>query len=1164
MKKTIPKFKLHYLNKLLWTWLLGFLTVNLSFAKEAYSQEKDLSKVYLSIHTDDASILDVFQVISDKTNFAFAFDEENIVEIPKQTLNMDRVTLLAVLEVLSKNTDLRFKSVNSIIHVSRENTPKKKEAEDKIVKGQVTSASDGLSMPGVTVMVKGTQIGTATDADGFYTLAIPDSEGVVLRFSFIGYKSEEALVGSQSTVNVSLQEDLQGLDEVVVVGFGKQKKGSLVSSVTSVNVKELQIPSSNLTHAIAGKVAGVISFQQSGEPGIGTDNSTFFIRGLSTFGTGKIDPLILIDGIESTPLDMARLQPDDISDFSVLKDAAASSIFGARGANGVVLINTKSGEEGKLKVSFRAENRISTNTRNFQLADNITYMQMANESATARSPLAISPYSQFKINSTRDGGDPNLFPNNNWIDKLIKPYTVNQGYNINLSGGTSKGRYFLAATYNRDNGILNVEPINNFNNNIRLNNYSIRSNIDINLTPTTLLIARIYGQFDDYTGPIGGGGGTFSNALNANPVMFPSVYPREKMPFLEHPLFGSARSLDAGAVETTTMYVNPYAEMVKGYQVNKSFNLNPQLEIHQDLDFITEGLRLRVMTYAKRRASVSMNRFYNPFFYSSNINQSDGSYTISVLNDGSSTSIGTPGTEYLNYTEGEKLVESTFWLQGAIDYNRTFGLKHDVGAMLVSYIQHYEAGNPGSLILSLPNRNNGVSGRFTYGFDDRYLAEFNFGYNGSERFEQNNRFGFFPSAGIGYLISNEPFFVPIRGMVSNLKFRATYGIVGNDQIGARDQRFLYMSNVNLNDAAYGYSFGRDEGAPTYSRPGVSISRYANPLITWEKSKQLNVGMDLGLFNNSFELVLDVFRQQRSQILQNVTYIDNAAGLMATPFSNYGKAETKGLDLMVNYSKTVAKKFRIDFRGTFTYASSKAIRVDELDYDENLVHLARRGYSLSQQWGYVAERLFVDLEEVANSPVQFGDAGLLAGDIKYRDINEDGVINTDDMVPIGYPTQPEVIFGFGSTIRYKQFDFNFYFQGAARVSFFINSEAIQPFYQANGYQTGLLQAVADDYWSEENRNVYAFWPRLSDWRVNSNNQTSTWWLRNGSFLRLKNVDIGYTIKEVKKLGIKSGRIYLSSINLLMFSKFKMWDVEMGGNGLGYPIQSVYNLGLSINL
>ncbi|WP_222439171.1 SusC/RagA family TonB-linked outer membrane protein [Echinicola salinicaeni] len=1164
MKNNLLKHVIYMTKLFAFAFIIQCFSMSFILANNGKAQIKSIEDAQVSIEVTNLDIKAAFKEIEKASDYNFVYMDREIKSLPKVTLISNGETLYKVLTDLAQQTKLSFKQVDGNIHVKKNEKFSIVTVEMfKEITGLITD-ENGIPIPGATVLIKGTSTGTATNADGEFSINIPSEGNVTLIVSFIGYKTQEVQVGQQKQLSIILEENLEGLEEVVVVGFGEQKKGSLVSSISSVNVKELKTASSNLTNAIAGKIAGVISFQQGGEPGFGSDNSTFFIRGLSTFGTGKRNPLILIDGIESTPTDMARLQPDDISDFSVLKDAAASSIFGARGANGVVLINTKSGTEGPLKVSLRIENRFSSNTKNFQYADNITYMEMANEAALTRTPTAIPAYSQNKINATRAGEDPYLYPNNNWIDQLIKDYTYNQGFNLNISGGGKTGKYYLAATYNRDNGLLKVDPINNFNNNISLNNYSIRSNIDFNLTKTTKLTARVYGQFDDYNGPIGGGSATFNNARRANPVMFPAVYPQEKMPFVQHPLFGSARTINSTGTETETLFMNPYAEMVKGFQTYKSSNLNPQLEINQDLDFITKGLKVRAMTYLKRRSFVAMDRFYNPFFYESQINPNDGSYTIEVLNDGSADAIGTTGTEYLNYREGEKIVESTFWLQGAIDYNRIFDEKHAVGGMLVSYIQQYEAGNPGSLILSLPNRNMGLSGRFTYGFDDRYLVEMNFGYNGSERFAKKNRFGFFPSAGLGYIISNEPFFTPLRGAISNLKLRATYGVVGNDQIGGRDQRFLYLSNVNLNNGSYGAVFGKGDGIPRYSRDGVSISRYANENITWEESRQLNLGIDLGLFNNSLEIIADAFYQKRTQILQPLTYIDNTAGLMATPLSNYGKAESKGIDLSFNYTKRLKKNLSIDFRGTFTYATSKAIKLDELLYPEELSHLAKTGHSLTQQWGFIAERLFVDEEEVANSPVQFGDTELMPGDIKYRDINRDGVINNDDRVPIGYPTQPEIIYGFGSSIQFKRFDFNFYFQGSARSSFFIDHWAIQPFYQDGGRQTGLLQVVADDYWSEENPDLYAFWPRLSTWRIDSNNRQSTWWMRNGSFIRLKNIDIGYNIGEFKPFGINSGRIYFSAINLFSISKFKMWDVEMGGNGMNYPIQSVYNLGLSITL
>ncbi|MBB4106455.1 SusC/RagA family TonB-linked outer membrane protein [Pedobacter zeae] len=1036
-----------------------------------------------------------------------------------------------------------------------------------VVKGIVRDSTSGL--PGAVIKVAGAaNQGVATD--NFGRFEIRATKSATLSITCVGFKSKQISLASQSvgagnviTLDIRLENATTELQEVAVTGFGNtQKKASLVSSITTVNVKDLKTPSSNLTNALAGRIAGIIAFQSSGEPGRGTDNSTFYIRGLSTFGAGKRDPLILIDGVESTPTDMARLQPDDISDFSVLKDAAASSVYGARGANGVVLINTKMGMNGKPQFNFRVENRISKNTRDYEFADNITYMRMANEASITRTPNGIEPYSQNKINSTAAGEDPYLYPNNNWLDQLIKKQTINQGYNLNIAGGSNRARYYVAGTLNRDNGNLKVNPINNFNNNIRLTNYSIRSNIDFDLTKSTVLIIRMYGQFDDYQGPIGGGEQTFRNALNANPVMFPAVYPSNKLPFIEHPLFGSAQTRNTDLSLSSTLYTNPYAELVKGYQVYKSSNLQPQLELKQDLSDLTKGLSARAMGYLRRTSYYRINRNYNPFFYSAVINPQDQSYNLTALNDGGQNSIGTVGTEVLNFTRDAKDIDSRLWLEGSVNYNRTFKDKHAVGGMLVSYLSDYENANVDELIQSLPSRNAGISGRFSYGYDDRYLAEFNFGYNGSERFDTRNRWGFFPSIGVGYRISNEKFFEPLRGVISNLKFRATYGVAGNDAIGNVGDRFFYMSRVSLNDNSYGSSFGRNDGAPIYTRPGVSISRYANADISWERSTQLNIGMDLTV-GKGVDVVVDVFKQKRTNILQPVANIDNAAGLMATTFSNFGDGTSKGVDMSGSYRANISRDFSINARGTFTYATTKIGKIDELPYPASLSYLSRKGTAFNQAYGYIAERLFIDDEEVANSPVQFGDRGLRAGDIKYRDINGDGVINTDDQVPIGYPTEPEITYGFGSSFRYKKFDFSFYFQGSARFSFFINSTQIQPFYQNGGYQTGLLKAISENYWTETNPNLYAFWPRLSTWRVPNNNMTSTWWMRNGNFLRLKNVEFGYS-SDIKKLNLRNVRLYLSATNLFILSKFKMWDAEMRGNGMNYPLQSLYNLGLQVSL
>lgn len=1031
----------------------------------------------------------------------------------------------------------------------------------------VVKDNQGVPLPGANVIVKGTTTGVVTDFDGEFELNI-DETATTLVVSFVGYEALEVAIGTKSVFNIVLNESQEALDEVVIVGFGTQKKQSLVSSITSINPSEIKGPTNNLTNMLAGRVAGMVAFQRSGEPG--ADNSDFLIRGLGSFGSGKVDPLILIDGIESSATDMARLQPDDIESFSVLKDAAAAAVYGARGANGVVLISTKMGKAGKTKFSFRTESRMSTNTRNYQLADNLTYMNLANEAVLTRTPAASVPYDQNKIFRTSIGDNPLLYPSNNWIDEMIKDYTINQNHTLSAQGGGEKAKYYISGTYNIDNGVLDVDPLNNFNSNIKLRNYSIRTNLDLNLTETTKAIFRVYGQFDDYTGPVGGGARLFQIALRSNPVMFPKRYPSSFLPFIDHPLFGGAQARVGGNVGGDIL-ANPYAEMVRGYQTSKASTIQAQIDLNQDLDFLTEGLSANAMGYVRRYSFYAVSRQYNPFYYQGYINPSTGDLNINVLNDGGQGSIGIPGTEYLNYSEGAKNLDSRIWLQTSLNYNRTFNEKHAVTGMLVNVLSSYEQGNAGNVQSSLPQRNHSFSGRFTYAYDDTYMFEFNFGYNGSERFAQGSRYGYFPSLGLGYRISNENYWSSLKDVVTDFKIRLTHGLVGNDAIGDVNDRFFYLSTVNLNAGNYGSTFGEQFG---YSRPGVFTSRYANPNIGWEESKQTNFGVDLEFFN-SLSLVVDAFKQKRTSILETRSNIGSTLGLTATPQTNFGEMDSKGIDGTLTFNKSFNQNWYTQLRGNFTYATSEILKKDEVSFPDELAHRSAVGNSAAQGYGYIAERLFIDHEETLNSPTQFGE--YTGGDIKYRDVNGDGVINENDMVPIGYPTVPEIIYGFGGTVGYKNFDFSVFFQGAARTSFFIDSNNISPF--VTGYifdgsgnrvadglgQNGLLQVIADSHWSEANRDSYAFWPRLSETPIENNNQRSTWWMRDGSFLRLKTIEAGYNFPDsfLSKLGLQAARLYFSGNNLVVWSKFKLWDPEMGGNGLGYPIQSVYNLGLKLD-
>lgn len=1005
----------------------------------------------------------------------------------------------------------------------------------------------GETVPGAAILIQGSTQGVTTDLDGKFTIEVKPGSSLVI--SYLGMEDQIIPIGEERNLVIRLKPQANELDEVTVVAFAKQKKESVISSVSTIKPSGLKVPSSNLTTAFAGRMSGVIAYQTSGEPG--KDDASFFIRGVTTFGYAA-SPLILIDNVEMTSADLSRLNVDDIESFSIMKDATATALYGARGANGVILVTTKEGREGKASVNIRIENSISTPVRTIDLADPITYMKLHNEAVKTRDPLGVLPYSQSKINNTAKNLNPYIYPATDWYSEMFKDYTMNQRITANISGGGKVSRYYIAASFYNDNGVLNVDKQNNFNSNISLKKYSIRSNINIDLTKTTEAIIRVNGSFDDYRGPIDGGDALYNKVMRTNPVLFPKTYPNTgEYANNTHSMFGNYGN---------GTYINPYADLVKGYKDYHRSSIVVQGELKQNLDFITKGLNIRGLISTTRYVYSDVSRYYNPYYYTiGSSNPKDGTYTLLQLNPDD-------GTEYLNYKEGSKDVTTTNYMEIAANYNREFG-SHGVSGLLVFTRRTQQYSNAGDLQKSLPYKNQGLSGRFTYSFDKRYFAEFNFGFNGSERFADNERYGFFPSFGLGYMVSNEEFWKPLEKTVNKLKFKFTYGLVGNDAIGDSNDRFFYLSNVNMNDGDKGQDFGSNWGN---SINGITVTRYANELITWEKAKKMNIGIELGLFDK-LDVQADFFYEKRNSILMTRSYIPTTMGLTADVRANVGAASGKGIDLSMDYSHSITKDFWITGRANFTYATSKYEKIEEPNYiGVGTPWRSKKGQKLSQEWGYIAERLFVDEADIANSPTQNFGSKVMAGDIKYKDIDGDDQITETDKVPIGYPTTPEITYGFGLSTGYKDWDFSVFFQGNARSSFWINPNAISPFIDTDdnsdvSSQNALLQVIADDHWSENNRNIYAFWPRLSNASVENNTQNSTWWMQDGTFMRLKSLEVGYTLpKELtRKFHLGNVRIYLSGTNLLTFSKFKLWDPEMGGNGLGYPIQRVYNIGLNVN-
>ena len=686
-----------------------------------------------------------------------------------------------------------------------EKSQQQSDAKVKIT-GQVFDES-GEGIPGANVTLKSNPTsGTVTDLDGkFILMASPQKD--VLVVSFIGYNTQEFPLKGKTNVTIQLSQNVNELDAVEIVAFGTQKKESVIGSITTLSPKSLRVPSSNMTTALAGQVAGIISYQTSGEPG--ADDASFFVRGIASFGFNT-SPLILIDNIESTSTDLGRLNPDDIESFSIMKDAMATALYGSRGANGVVLVKTKEGERGKTKFDVRIEGSNSRPTSNIELADPVTYMKLHNEAILTRDPSAPVMYSDDKIDRTVPGSGSIIYPTNDWRRQLMKNSTWNGRANMSISGGGNSATYYVSLRYTKDQGLLNVDGKNNFNNNINLQTYQMRANVNINVTKTTQVRVNLSGIFDTYEGPIYSGSDIYKMVMKSNPVLFPAVYPTdEQHKYIKHILFGNS---DDGS------YLNPYAEMVKGYKEYENTTLLATLGVTQDLNFITKGLKFEGFFNVSRKSYYGQTRQYKPYYYAlSSYDFMTEKYSIENINPDS-------GTEYLDFSPGDKTVNNVMTIETRTSYNQTFG-DHSVGGLIVT--QYIDSKNPNYKTLqeSLPSRNMGVSGRFTYAYSDRYFTEFNFGYNASERFDKKHRWGFFPSVGGGWMISNEPFFQPLSSKITKLKLRASYGLVGNDKIGRVDERFLYLSNVNMN--AGGASFGYEN---KYSRPGVNVSRYANPAL----------------------------------------------------------------------------------------------------------------------------------------------------------------------------------------------------------------------------------------------------------------------------------------------------------------------------------------------
>ena len=1025
-------------------------------------------------------------------------------------------SLCLVAMALSGATDPVF--ADSADKTGREVMTTYQQKKGRTVTGTITDAVDGSPLIGVNIKLKGTTTGVISDIDGNYSIEV-DSRKSILIFSYIGYKTREVPVEDLGVINVKLTSDNELLDEVVIVGSGTQKKVSVTGAISSVKGAALKAPSSSLTSSLAGRLAGVMVNTTSGEPG---SASEFYIRGISTFG-GRKTPLILLDDVEISSTDLNNIPAETIESFSILKDASATAIYGSRGANGVMLVTTKSGQENtKTQINVTVENSFQSMMNFPKFVDGATWMELYNEGQRNRGATSLM-YSQERIDNTRNKVNPYVYPDVNWRDLLFKDMAMSQRANVNLQGGGSRVSYYMSLNVNHDSGLLDSPQIYSFNNNINNLSYNFQNNLQVKVTPTTKIRLNMNAQIQNRKGPNYKTQDLFIMTHTANPIFFPATLPAQKGD--KHMRFGNA------ILSNATLRTNPYAHMASSFKQVDENMMHTTMRIDQTLDFVTKGLSANALIHFKNTSSQAFTRSIEPYYYRiTKWTPGTDQYDMERL--------GTSGTEYIYTSDISRYTERTITMQFQLDYKRQFGM-HNVGGMLMYMQRDFKRD-------VLPNRNQGFSGRFTYDYGQRYLAEFNFGYNGTERLARADRFEFFPAMSLGWVISNEAFFEPLRDKVDNLKVRASFGEVGSDDLDY-PTNFVYIDQVSLDKI--GWTTG--DNFNTY-KVGPQLERYAVQNACWERSQKLDVGIDITLFRN-WNIIFDYFHEKRYNILMMRAAWPNMIGFSnALPYSPIGEMSNQGYEVSTSYSTQIGKNLTIDFRGNFTYTKNKYVYIDEIwhEYPWQI----KTGRPLSYQYGYVAEGLFGSQEEIDNHAKQELGSTPMPGDIKYRDLNGDGVINSYDQAFISeLGKDPRIQYGFGVNLTYKKWDLGVVFNGSAMRKINMNKDGgVHPF---GAESHNVFQYVAENRWTEENQNPHAQYPRLgiTNSETDNNRQNSTYWLRNGNFLRFKQLEVGYTFKY--------GRVYLTGDNIAVFSPFKEWDPEL--EWYKYPLQRTFNIGLQLN-
>lgn len=1138
--------------------LLGMLFLAMPF--DTYAQER--TKVTLDLK--NVTLNEMFEEMKKQTDYDFFYNSQLLRARGFISVKADNEEVTSVLDRVLPGVNLEYQMNNNLVTIRAKKVEQQQQVNFVQVKGRVTDEK-GNPLPGAAVIIHGTTQGVSTDMEGRYTLNVrPDD---VLKFSFIGYKEEVRPVQGQTTINVGLQPTAENLEEVQVVAFGTQKKESVVSAITTIRPTELRSSSSDLTTQLTGKIAGIVGWQTGGLPGALTEdemNTQFYVRGVTSF-MGSSEPLILLDGVETSRVDLARVPVEDIESFSVLKDASATAMYGARGANGVILVTTKKGEAGSVYTSVRYEAVASMPTDEIEVADAKTYMRMYNEALLARNPDATPTYSLTRIERTGNPDYPSfVYPANDWFKTLFKDYSINHRVGVNVRGGSDLVQYYASVNYVNDRGMLKTDRLNEFDVNIKNSTTSARINLNVNLNAGIRLLANTSFNYDKYHGPLEDVTAAYSLAFEASPVDFAVLYPADEKYSWPHLRFGSKPGGYAGYVG------NPYASIQMGYKDRSRFSMTARLEYIHNLSSLLKGLEFRASA-SFSKSSYDENQFTTtPFYYYMNAEDGDynfetGEFSLTALNESEGNRTlhmplggGSMATSSNQWVYEARLLHTAAW--GGLD-----NTKHQTSLTAVFQALQASSAPQYSLFDSFEQRNLSFSMRGSYGFLDRYFVEASFGYNGSERFTKNNRMGFFPAVGGAWLVSKENFMQGrISDWISYFKLRLSWGKVGNDGI-ISEPRFVYMPEIeNLE-----YHYLRPQVGDDDSFERKIIINYGDPDVKWEVSEQVNLGIETRFFKDILEINADFYQEVRHNIIETRTTLPAHVGVEVNPIDNMGKVRSRGIDLAAKVQHAFSSDFWIILNGTMTY--SKAVYKELEEAVDKPAWQRKVGYEISQPIGYIAEGLFADQAEIDNSPQ--ANTGVMPGDIRYRDIDGNGVIDVNDAVHIGFPETPRMVYGFSGFVNYKNFEFNFAFQGSGKRTFFMNPYKLSPFVEDHA----LLQEIVDSHWTESNTPNNPLWPRLSvdnivDHNVQENwgdNETetrrSTYFMRECRFLRCTALELAYNLPQTikDKLHMQNVKFFVRANNPFLISNFKTWDVELGDDGFNYPIQKTYAIGLNFS-